>query len=281
LRFATLLGDDADTAATAIRDTWSTQRMSYFAACLIVIFSTLVAAGASNILRRRLQFETRRRHHDVGNPIFLQLGLLFAVLLAFVYSDVQTGYNAAAEAINGECGALHGAAMLANALPDKKGEPLERAILTYTKAIVVVEWPAMADRHRSSETAEALRAALELASHLDVTRPADVAVQSQILTLLVNAHARRETRIFQMSLGLPPIMWIVLISNALVLIWFVLLAGVESLAGQIMFAGAFTGCTVSILVLVRMLEHPFEGALTLSNDDFAKLLGEVTKLVAG
>jgi hypothetical protein len=256
------------------------QRMSYFAACLIVLLSTLVAASASNILRRRLQFETRRRYHDVGNPIFLQLGLLFAVLLAFVYNDVQSGYNAAAEAINGECGALHGAAMLAHGLPDRKGEPLELAILTYTKAILAEEWPSMADRHRSSQTAEALRATLELASHLDVMRPTEISVQSQILTLLANAHARRETRIFQMSLGLPPVMWIVLIANALVLIWFVLLAGVESQLGQIMFAGAFTGCTVSILVLVRMLEHPFEGALTLSSDDFAKLAGEVAKLIA-
>src|ERR1700677_2691787 len=134
--------------------------MSYLAACLIVILSTLAAAGASNILRRRLQLETRQRHHDVGNPIFLQLCLLFAVVLAFVYSDVQSGYNAAAEAINGECGALHGAAMLAHSLPDAKGEALERAILTYTKAIVAVEWPAMAQRQRSSETAENLRAAL-------------------------------------------------------------------------------------------------------------------------
>jgi len=83
-----------------------------------------------------------------------------------------------------------------------------------------------------------------------------------------------------MSLGLPPIMWVVLNINALVLIWFVLLAGVESLAGQIMFAGAFTGCTVSILVLVRMLEYPFEGALTLSNEDYLKLIDEVAKLVA-
>jgi hypothetical protein len=255
--------------------------MSYFAACLIVILSTVAAAGASNVLRRRLQLETRRRHHDVGNPIFLQLGLLFAVVLAFVYSDVQSGYNAAAEAINGECGALHGAAMLAHSLPDAKGEPLERAILTYTQAVVAIEWPAMAQRQRSSETAEDLRAALELAAHLDVTRPNDVAVQSEILALMAEAHAKRESRIFQMSLGLPTVMWVVLIINALVLIWFVLVAGVESPAVQIMFAGAFTGGTVSVLVLVRMLDYPFEGALTLNTADFAKLVGEVAKLVAG
>jgi hypothetical protein len=171
--------------------------------------------------------------------------------------------------------------MLAHSLPDAKGEPLERAILTYTQAVIAIEWPAMAQRERSSETAEDLRAALELAAHLDVTRPNDVAVQSEILALMAEAHARRESRIFQMSLGLPTVMWVVLIINALVLIWFVLVAGVESPAVQIMFAGAFTGGTVSVLVLVRMLDYPFEGALTLNNADFAKLIGEVAKLVVG
>ena len=98
------------------------QHMSYLTACLIVILSTVAASGASNILRRRLQLEARRRHHDVGNPIFLQLGLLFAVLLAFVYSDVQFGYNAAAAFGHSTSDVVDHAKSLLSSLVDKREE---------------------------------------------------------------------------------------------------------------------------------------------------------------
>jgi hypothetical protein len=255
--------------------------MTYTIAFLIVFVSAATAPLLSYRLRRVMVLENRRRHHDVGNPIFLQLGLLFAVLLAFVYNDVQAGYNEAAEAINGEVGALHGAAMLAHALPDQSGKTLNQAILAYAESVINTEWPMMAERLRSPQTAEHLRAALDLAVQLPAATPAQAAAQAQILALLTTAHAKRETRIFQMTLSVPAIMWMVLIGNALVLIFFVLLAGVDSPAVQMLFASAFTGGTVSVLVLVRMLDFPFEGALALSGADFTKVAGEVTKLIGG
>ena len=167
--------------------------------------------------------------------------LLFAVLLAFVYNDVQAGYNEAAEAINGECGALHGAAMLAHALPDEQGRPVVTAIAGYTQSVLTREWPMMARRQRSPEASGALQAALERASSAANAAAGDGYVRSQILALLVEAHARRETRIYQMGLSVPPALWVVLIGNAAVLVGFVILAGVESSLVQMFFAAAFAG----------------------------------------
>ena len=253
--------------------------MSYVTASLIIAGAALVAGCAAWVLRLSLGLEARRRHHDVGNPVFLQLGLLFAVLLAFVYNDVQAGYNDAAEAINGECGALHGAAILAHALPDGRGRPVIAAISAYTQAVLVTEWPSMALRQRSPAASNALRAAMERASLPPEAGSGSGYVQAQILSLLVEAHARRETRIYQMSLGVPAALWVVLIGNAVVLVGFVVLAGVESKWAQMIFAAAFAGCTASILVLVHMLDFPFEGALALNNTDFVKVTGEVLALL--
>ncbi len=253
--------------------------MSYLVACLIIAAATLAAAVLAWLLRLWLGLEARRRHYEIGNPIFLQLGLLFAVLLAFVYNDVQVGYNAAAEAINGECGALHGAAMLGHALPGGAGRPVTAAIARYTQAVVTTEWPLMATRHRSVVASQALQAALELASHPAESPAATGYVQAQILGLLADAHAKRETRIFQMTLAVPAALWVVLVANAVVLVGFVILAGVESSWAQMLFAGAFAGCTASILVLVHMLDFPFEGALALSSADFIKVGREVSALV--
>ena len=254
--------------------------MSYLTASLIVVISAAAAAFASYIVSRLVSLEARRNHYAVGSQVFLQLGVMFAVLLAFVFSEVWAEYNTADQAINGECGALHGAAMLANALPDAAGKPVNRAIVVYAQAVVNKEWPLMAKRQRSPEAAQDFRVAFDLAARLHSTQPSDVAIQGQIVTLLAQAHGYRETRTFQIRRSLPMAMWLVLSALSMFLIGFVLFAGVEG-PGHMIFASAFSGCTVMVLVLVRLLDFPFEGALALSNGDFVKLLGEVSNMVAG
>jgi hypothetical protein len=251
--------------------------MSYLAACLIVLLSVAAAAVASRIVQRTLRVETRRRHHEVGNAVFLQVGVMFAVLLAFVFNEAWGEYNTASQAINGECAALHGAAMLADTLPNAQGRVVDRAILAYAQEVVHTEWPMMALRHDSPEAVEKFRAIIVAIAGLDL-RPADAASRGEMFSLMSQAHSYRETRIFQMNDGLPMPMWAVIFALALVLVGSVLLAGAESSAGHLLFSGGFTGCIVLVLLLVRMLDYPFEGALTLGNADFIKMMKEVAVL---
>jgi len=254
--------------------------MSYLTAVLLIVISTAAAGGATWLVGTVLTIDTRKRHHDVGAQVFQQVGVMVSVLMAFVFSEVWGEYRTAAMAINGECGALHGAAMLASALPGGAGLPVERAIVGYVNTVVNVEWPLMAARHRSPEAAHQFQILMQQAANLPLTRPVDVADQSQIVSLLAQAHASRETRTFELTQGMPMLIWIMLVGISAVLIGFVVFAGLEN-PGHMIFACAFTACTVLVLVLVRMLDFPFEGALALPDTDFIKSLGEVTLLARG
>jgi hypothetical protein len=253
--------------------------MSYTAAVLVVLFIAMAAAAATIIARRAVDLDVRKQHHEVGNPVYLQIGVVFAVLLAFVFNEVWGEYNVAAQAINGECGALHGAAILAHSLPEEQGRGVERAIRNYTQTVINVEWAALGHRQTSPQAVSAFEAVVDTAGHLNTTRPTDTAVQGQILSLLAQAHAFRETRGFQANRGLPVVIWLVLASYAFLLVVFVLLAGVDSLAGHLLFTISFAVSVALVLILVRMLDYPFEGALALSNDDFVRTLERVTALV--
>ena len=254
--------------------------MSYLAAILLIVLSTAAAGGATWLVGTVLTIDTRKRHHDVGAQVFQQVGIMLSVLLAFVFSEVWGEYRTAAMAINGECGALHGAAMLAGALPGGAGLPVERAIAAYVSTVVNIEWPMMAARHDSPEAVHQFQILMQQAANLPLTRTVDMADQSQIVSLLVQAHAFRETRTFELTQGMPLLMWIMLIGIAVVLMGFVVFAGLDN-PGHMIFACVFTASTVLVLVLVRMLDFPFEGALALPDNDFIKLLGEVTTLARG
>lgn len=252
--------------------------MSYIEALLLISLTAIASTAAASFVRYVLHLDIRRRLHEVGHPVYLQIGVVFAVLLAFVFNGVWGEYNRAAQAINGECGALHGAAVLAHDLSDRQGQGIEQAILNYAEVVINVEWASLAQRKASPEAVSAFQAIVDNAGRLNTTRPADLTIQGQILSLLAQAHAFRESRIFQANQGLPVVIWIVLSFYALVLVAFVLFAGVESRIGHLLFSAIFSTSVALVLIVVRMLDYPFEGALTLSNSDFVKTIELVTML---
>ena len=253
--------------------------MSYWAAGLVVLVAAAMAGASSYLISKSIGAERQRQRQAFGAPVFQQVGIMFSVLLSFVFSEVWSEYNIAAQAISHECGALHGAAMLASALPRDTGRGVNEAILSYATTVVAVEWPLMAKRRRSAEAAEAFRVALDRAARLAPAQPADLTIRSQLLGQLIEAHGFRETRTFQITAGLPLMIWIVLIGMALVLDGFLLLAGTE-IRSHVFLAAAAAGSTAAALVMVRMLDFPFEGALALPEGDFYKLVGEVGRLTA-
>jgi hypothetical protein len=255
--------------------------MSYATGCLIILCTVLAAAGGSLLVRRIWHIEARRKNHDTGSAFFLQLGVLFSVLLAFVFSEVWGEYNTASQAINGEVAALHGAAIVARALPDSAATTVANAIQGYAGIVARTEWPVMEHRHASPAAVLGLTSMVQTVARLDLTAPRDQANQAHVLDLLTEAHTQRETRIFQMGQGLPGALWLILLIYAAVLVGCVLAAGVETAFSHAAFAGAFAGCIVMVLVVVRMLDYPFEGALALPNTDFIKLGAEIAALSRG
>ena len=90
------------------------------------------AASHCLLLHWIVDHDTFRRYHEVGYAVLLQLGVIFAVLLAFV-SNVWSDYNIASQAIDGECASLHGIAILSDRLPSRARDAIlddPRAYLT-------------------------------------------------------------------------------------------------------------------------------------------------------
>jgi len=244
-----------------------------FAATLVIIGMALSSAGLAWLVRLWVRAEARRRYYGVGAAVFLQLGVVFAVLLAFVFSEVWTEYNTAAAAINAECSDLHGAVILAGTLAAAETATLDAAIAGYLRLVIDDEWSAMADGKLSQAAAASFRRLYQQTARLEAVPPG-----GEILSLLSDAHRQRETRLFQMTLGVPAVLWLLLLLFSAVLVVFVLFSAAEGLVAQMAFAGLFAGTIASVLVVVRMLDYPFQGALGLPSADFQATLAKVLAL---
>ncbi|HLH11972.1 MAG TPA: DUF4239 domain-containing protein [Methylovirgula sp.] len=253
--------------------------MGYFAAASIIAGAALLAVLVTIFIQRVIEVDLRRKHHDVGSTVFLQLGVVFAVLLAFVFSEAWGEYNQAAGAIDLEVGALHAIGMIAATLPGAQAKPILSEERSYVESVIDEEWPVMA-AHRTAYlgTQGKLQTLLQEVANLRL--PDDQRdKKAELLSLMAEAHAQRESRIFQAGSGIPGALWVVLIVFTATLALFVAMSEIPYSSTAAIIAACFAAGITSILVLARLLDYPFEGALALHPDDFAGLLGKISALL--
>ncbi len=249
--------------------------MTYLDVAVTVLGTGLVAGFLAWAMRRLVRFEALRRHHEVGAAVFLQLGVIYAVLLAFVFNEVWSEYNTAASAINQECGNLHGVSVLATSLPAAAGTPIEVAVRKYLGAVIEREWPAMERRQDSEQARQAFEALWHGIASADSAKGMDDPTRSQMMSELASAHQWRETRLFQMTLHVPGLMWVLLIGLGVVLVGFLLCFGIVYIGSQVMFTATFAASIALVLAVVHCLDFPFEGSLRLPPTDFQATLQKV------
>ena len=253
--------------------------MSYIELGGLVAGTGIVAAFVCALLHRIVHHDRFRRYHEVGYAVFLQLGVIFAVLLAFVFNNVWSEYNVASQAVDSECASLHGIAILSDRLPSPARTAILGDLHAYLTTVLDREWPDMQQR-KASRVASGRFQLLWQTVETVVTDPADNQVRGQLLNLLAAAHQSRETRLFQMTQGVPGLVWSLLIIFASGLVGCMLVFAAEASLSKAVLVGVFASSLTLALLTVRMLDFPFESALQLSSRDFSDTLEKVDRLIA-
>src|SRR6516165_6120590 len=237
--------------------------MSYIELGGLVLGTGLTAALICVLLHRILHHDTFRRYHEVGYAVFLQLGVIFAVLLAFVFNNVWSNYNVASQAIDSECGSLHGIAILSDRLRSPARDAILKDLRAYLTTVIDQEWADM-QRRKESQAADTRFQLLWQTVETVNTGPADDQIRDQLLSLLAAAHQSRETRLYQMTQGVPGLIWGLLIIFSSTLIGCMLVFAAEASTSKTILVGVFTSSLTLALLTVRVLDFPFESALQLS-----------------
>ena len=203
----------------------------------------------------------------------------FAVLLAFVFDNVWSYYNAASQAIDSECASLHGISILSDRLPSPDREAILDALRAYLSTVIDREWPDMQRRNDSPAAVASFQSLWQTIETIN-SNPASNQVHGQLLTLIATAHQSRETRLFQMKQGVPGLIWTLLITFASGLIGCMLIFAVETSISKAVLVGVFASSLTLALLTVRVLDFPFESALQLSSHDFNETVEKVDDLIA-
>ncbi len=201
------------------------------------------------------------------------VGVIYAVLLAFVVIVAWETFDKAEEVVGQEASALRTVYRDSVGLPTDSQAPLQELVRRYAHEVVTDSWPAMEQGQPGDpEAGDLLTDMARVLSSAPITTPAQqefVGAETERLNQLVSL---RSQRLDFVQSGIPGILWIALIVGAIVTVGFALLFGVERAALQMLMVGSLAALVGVLLFVAVGFNYPFSGDVSVQPEPFERVL---------
>ena len=182
----------------------------------ILIIGGSVAAALLGfvVVDRRIPASVRCRYNDVAGFIYAAVGVIYAILLAYVVIVVWQEFDATSSTVQLEAVAAGNIYHGVDEFPDPMRATVQSKVRQYVETTINEEWSSLAD-DETSPTAEQLSHDVRDAIHqLPVDSPHQQVMFDHVLGQYEQMITERRIRIFQAEEGLHPLLWAMLICGA-------------------------------------------------------------------
>jgi hypothetical protein len=241
---------------------------------IVVVLSVGTSLGGLMLFHRYVPVDLRRAHNDVAGFIIAVVGVIYAVLLAFIAVAVWEGFNRAEEIIAREASLAGDIFLDALNTPDPVGSEIRAHLQEYLDQVVHDEWPALRVGKTSVRAATALRQL-----HEAVFRSVDRGpVFQEILSRLNSLHDARRDRLFNANQGLQAIAWCVVIVGGALTIGFTYFFGVPDFRLHMAMTAVLATSIALVIILIVAFDYPFRGSVTVTPDPFLKVIESIKEI---
>ena len=134
---------------------WLTTRPGWVLVLFLFIFTGLAMTGPF-LVRLRIRLQHLRGNNEVAGFKFAVIGVLYAVLLAFVVISTWERFHDAEKALVAEAGSAATLYRLAGGLDDASAAAVRANLSAYLNSVLKDDWPAMARGRSSAVTTRVL-----------------------------------------------------------------------------------------------------------------------------
>jgi hypothetical protein len=242
----------------------------------IVFLAVLVSLVGLAVVRRLAPSSQLAQHTEVAGYVYAVIGVIYAVILAFVVIAAWEEYRDARAAVADEASAVLNLARSANAWPAGDRDAVESALVAYARQVVDVEWPAMArgDFGPTTDTVT-VNQIWQALNEADETAAAKSASYEVALEQLDDLGAARRDRLLLGQEGLPMSMAVILIIGAIVTVGFAYLFAVDDGRLHGLMIASLAVLIALLLLLQSELGMPFQGVSAIEPTAMELVLAEI------
>jgi ABC-type Co2+ transport system permease subunit len=242
---------------------------------LLVIVLPGVALAVQWGIRTKWPSMTRGDHNDVVGFIIAVVGVVYAVLLAFVVIVTWENFTGAEQVVGQEASALRSIYRESVAFPGPTQERLHALVLEYADDVTSLEWPAMVrGQQGDARVGEVLdRFAAEIA-HAPVTTPNQQEFISSEAAQLGQLVSLRSRRLDFVNQGIPTVLWIAMMVGGIVTIGFAPMFGLERGALHSLMVGSLTALVGVLFFVAVVINYPFAGGVAVEPAPFDRVVAD-------
>ncbi len=248
---------------------------------LIIILATLFSIGFSIagtlLIRNKFGHEHLSRHNDVAGFIYAVIGVIYAVLIAFVVIVVWEDYQEANGIVEGEANTISSLQALSKGFDTEYSSKLNSAINVYIKKAVNEDWKLMTSKQNLNKIKEkpsdkAFNALIDIYYSFSPASHRETMLLDKSIDKLEKLGEYRQLRFFSTKLSVPGFMWFVLSIGAVLVISFAMLFSSANLWAQLIMISVLSTSISLVLLLILALDHPYIGIIKVGADSLLNLL---------
>lgn len=239
---------------------------------LLVVLPTAIAMSGPVVVRRLVRLDRLRTNNEVAGFKFATVGVIYAVLLAFVIVVVWEKFNAAENDVARQAAASATIYRLADGLNAERRGALRGAMSAYLNTSITKEWAAMERGTGDPDVTRALSGVYTVVLNSRAADGSNAFLVTEILRQLDSISTTHRSLLVSADGNVPGILWFVLISGAIITVVYTFFFGTPNLRAQSLMTGALSVLVFSGLLTAVVIDHPFAGTVRVTPEPLVHVL---------
>jgi len=210
----------------------------------------------------------RRADNDLAGFTIAVIGVLYAVLLAFIAIATWESFSKASDIVEAESDYAGGIYLDTQGLPAAKGQPIRDATAKYVSVVIDQEWPIQREGKTPDQGWKPLRD-LDLAiASIQPQTLGEAMIQAELLKAWNQLYQTRSTRLSEVQGHVPSVVWWIIFFGAAITTGYTYFFGYQNFAMHMAMTATMAATLALVVVLIIALDWPFRGEIAVSAEPF-------------